>query len=41
MEHIEASFSRLLPLEVTRAPSGGLTLAIAYIHSRGYIHGDE
>ncbi|KAB8263099.1 kinase domain-containing protein [Aspergillus pseudonomiae] len=36
----EASFSRLFPLEVTRALSGGLTLAIAYIHSRGYVHGD-
>ncbi|OGM49816.1 protein kinase domain protein [Aspergillus bombycis] len=36
----EASFSRLFPLEVTRALSGGLALAIAYIHSRGYVHGD-
>ncbi|RAK99653.1 kinase domain protein [Aspergillus ibericus CBS 121593] len=36
----EASFSRFFPLEVTRALSGGLTLAIAYIHSRGYVHGD-
>lgn len=35
----EVSFSRLFPLEVARALSGGLTLAIAYIHSRGYIHG--
>ena len=35
----EVSFSRLFPLEVTRALSGGLTLAIAYMHSRGYAHG--
>ncbi|PWY81554.1 kinase-like protein [Aspergillus sclerotioniger CBS 115572] len=31
----EASFSRLFPIEVARALSGSLTLAIAYIHSRG------
>ncbi|KKK12035.1 hypothetical protein AOCH_007679 [Aspergillus ochraceoroseus] len=36
----EVSFSRLFPLEVTRALSGSLILAIAYIHSRGYVHGD-
>ncbi|PGH04947.1 CMGC/SRPK protein kinase [Blastomyces parvus] len=36
----EVSFSRLFPLEVTRALSGGLTLAVAYMHSRGYAHGD-
>ncbi|KAK2799684.1 hypothetical protein FQN51_006818 [Onygenales sp. PD_10] len=36
----EASFCRLFPLEVARALSGGLTLAVAYIHSRGYAHGD-
>lgn len=48
MEHIhatcnlrEVSFSRLFPLEVTRALSGGLVLAIAYIHSRSYVHGGE
>lgn len=35
----EISFSRLFPLEVARALSGGLTLAIAYTHSQGYIHG--
>lgn len=35
----EVSFSHLFPLEVARALSGGLTLAIAYIHSRGYVHG--
>jgi serine/threonine protein kinase len=37
----EVSFSRLFPLEVTRALSGGLALAIAYMHSRGYVHGGE
>ncbi|OOF95540.1 hypothetical protein ASPCADRAFT_170258 [Aspergillus carbonarius ITEM 5010] len=36
----EVSYSRLFPLDVTRALSGGLVLAIAYIHSQGYIHGD-
>ncbi|EEH41143.2 hypothetical protein PAAG_03429 [Paracoccidioides lutzii Pb01] len=35
----EASFSRLFPLEAKRALSGGLTLAIAYMHSRDYSHG--
>lgn len=35
----EVSYSRLFPLQVTRALSGGLTLAIAYMHSRGYAHG--
>ncbi|RAK95376.1 kinase domain-containing protein [Aspergillus ibericus CBS 121593] len=36
----EVSYSRLFPLDVARALSGGLVLAIAYIHSKGYIHGD-
>ncbi|OJJ42601.1 hypothetical protein ASPZODRAFT_20370 [Penicilliopsis zonata CBS 506.65] len=36
----EISFSRLFPLEVARALVGGITTAIAYTHSRGYIHGD-
>lgn len=35
----EVSFSRLFPVEVARALSGGLTLAIAYTHSQGYVHG--
>lgn len=35
----EVSFSRLFPIEVTRALSGGLTLALAYTHSKGYVHG--
>ncbi|KAH8431017.1 uncharacterized protein LDX57_008678 [Aspergillus melleus] len=36
----EVSFSRLFSREVARALSGGLALAIAYMHSRGYVHGD-
>ncbi|OJJ74180.1 hypothetical protein ASPBRDRAFT_52346 [Aspergillus brasiliensis CBS 101740] len=36
----EVSFSRLFPLDVARALSGGLVLAVAYIHSQGYVHGD-
>jgi hypothetical protein len=35
----EVSFSRLFNLEVARALVGGLTLALAYIHSQGYVHG--
>lgn len=35
----EVSFSRLFPLEVARALVGGLTLALAYTHSQGYVHG--
>ncbi|PWY88821.1 kinase-like protein [Aspergillus sclerotioniger CBS 115572] len=37
----EASYSRLFPLDVARALSGGLVQAIAYIHSQGYIHGGQ
>ncbi|KAB8203010.1 kinase-like domain-containing protein [Aspergillus parasiticus] len=36
----EVSFSHLFPLEVARALVGVLTLSIAYMHSRGYVHGD-
>ncbi|RMZ42816.1 protein kinase domain protein [Aspergillus flavus] len=36
----EVSFSHLFPVEVARALVGGLTLAFAYMHSRGYVHGD-
>ncbi|RAL12333.1 kinase domain protein [Aspergillus homomorphus CBS 101889] len=36
----EVSFSRLFPLDVARALAGCLTIAIAYMHSRGYAHGD-
>ncbi|KAK2800030.1 hypothetical protein FQN50_008269 [Emmonsiellopsis sp. PD_5] len=35
----EVSYSRLFPLDVARALSGGLALALAYTHSRGYVHG--
>ena len=35
----EVSFSRLFPLEVARALSGGLAMAIAYMHGQGYAHG--
>ena len=33
------SFSQLFPVNVARALVGHLTLAVAYIHSRGYAHG--
>ncbi|KAK2758834.1 hypothetical protein FQN54_003526 [Arachnomyces sp. PD_36] len=36
----EASFSYLFPLDVARALIGGLTMAIAHMHSSGYVHGD-
>ncbi|KAE8139481.1 kinase-like domain-containing protein [Aspergillus pseudotamarii] len=36
----EVSFSHIFPLEVVRALAGRLTLAIAYMHSQGYVHGD-
>ncbi|KAJ5962629.1 hypothetical protein N7501_007570 [Penicillium viridicatum] len=36
----EVSFSRLFPLDVARALAYGLTQAVAYIHSQGYVHGD-
>ncbi|KAH6918277.1 kinase domain protein [Coprinopsis sp. MPI-PUGE-AT-0042] len=36
----DVSFSRLFTLEVARALSAGLAQALAYTHSRGYIHGD-
>lgn len=35
----EISFSRLFSLEVARALSYGLAQAVAYTHSRGYVHG--
>lgn len=35
----EISFSRLFSLRVARALSYGLTQAVAYTHSQGYIHG--
>ncbi|KAJ5345395.1 hypothetical protein N7452_003399 [Penicillium brevicompactum] len=36
----DVSFSHLFPLEVTRALSYHLTLAVAYTHKQGYVHGD-
>ncbi|PGH33914.1 CMGC protein kinase [[Emmonsia] crescens] len=36
----EVSYSRLFPLDVARALSGNLALALAFSHSRGYVHGD-
>lgn len=35
----EISFSRLFPLDVARALCYGLTQAVAYTHSHGYVHG--
>lgn len=35
----EISFSRLFPLAVARALSYGLAQAVAYTHSKGYVHG--
>ena len=35
----EVSFSRLFPLDVVRALVGGLVMAIAHMHSCGYVHG--
>ncbi|OJJ78121.1 hypothetical protein ASPBRDRAFT_71356 [Aspergillus brasiliensis CBS 101740] len=36
----QISFSCLFPLDVARALCYGLTQAVAYTHSRGYVHGD-
>ncbi|RDH36360.1 protein kinase-like protein [Aspergillus welwitschiae] len=36
----EISFSRLFPLDVARALCYGLTQAVVYTHSQGYVHGD-
>ncbi|KAJ5197029.1 hypothetical protein N7449_007508 [Penicillium cf. viridicatum] len=36
----EASFRRLFPTEVARALSYRLVQAVAYVHSKGYVHGD-
>lgn len=35
----EVSYSRLFSLEAARAISGSLALAVAHIHSQGYVHG--
>ncbi|EFY89586.1 protein kinase domain protein [Metarhizium acridum CQMa 102] len=36
----ESSFSRFFRLDVARALAYELTLAVAYVHSVGYVHGD-
>ncbi|KAK2763137.1 hypothetical protein FQN54_009773 [Arachnomyces sp. PD_36] len=36
----DVSYSRLFHLDVARALAGGLALAVAYTHSKGYVHGD-
>ncbi|KAI9036249.1 kinase-like domain-containing protein [Aspergillus affinis] len=36
----QISFSRLFPLDVARALAYGVTQAVAYTHSQGYVHGD-
>ncbi|KXX76395.1 Serine/threonine-protein kinase SRPK [Madurella mycetomatis] len=36
----EASFSRLFPVEVARALAAKLAMAVAFVHSHGYVHGD-
>lgn len=35
----EASFSRLFPVEVARALVAKLSMAVAFVHPRGYVHG--
>lgn len=35
----EASFSRLFPIQVARALSANLAIAVAAVHSRGFVHG--
>ncbi|KAL2752853.1 hypothetical protein ACRALDRAFT_1058617 [Sodiomyces alcalophilus JCM 7366] len=35
-----ASYSQIFPVDVARALSGRVVLAVAYIHARGYAHGD-
>lgn len=35
----DLSFNHLLPLDIARALSYGLAQAVAYMHSRGYVHG--
>ncbi|KAF6826993.1 protein kinase [Colletotrichum plurivorum] len=36
----EASFSRLFPIQVARALAAKMAIAVEYIHSRGFVHGD-
>ncbi|KAL4885147.1 hypothetical protein BJY04DRAFT_205408 [Aspergillus karnatakaensis] len=35
----QASFSQVFPLDVTEALAAGLSLAVAYVHFCGYVHG--
>jgi serine/threonine-protein kinase SRPK3 len=35
----EASFSRLFPIQVARALAANLATAVAFVHSRGFVHG--
>lgn len=35
----DASFSRLFPIQVARALAAKLTMAVAFVHSRGFVHG--
>jgi serine/threonine protein kinase len=36
----DASYNRLFQLEVARALSAQLVLAVEYVHSQGFVHGD-
>ncbi|KAL6709556.1 hypothetical protein ACN47E_001491 [Coniothyrium glycines] len=36
----EASSSRLFPVRIARALAAKLALAVAFVHSRGFVHGD-
>ncbi|KAF6830760.1 protein kinase [Colletotrichum musicola] len=36
----EASFSRLFPIQVARALAAKMAIAVEYVHSRGFVHGD-
>ncbi|KAL3439695.1 kinase-like domain-containing protein [Aspergillus insuetus] len=36
----DLKFSRVLPMDIARALAYGLALAISFVHSRGYVHGD-
>lgn len=35
----EASFSRLFPIQVARALAAKLVMTVAFVHSRGFVHG--
>ncbi|KAI1126084.1 protein kinase [Nemania abortiva] len=36
----EASFSRLFPIRVARALAARLAIAVSFVHSQGFVHGD-